>query len=129
MNEYKVRAHHGMCLAFFEGKGYSSEFTDHMTEMKEKLAADPGICIITDTDDICSACPNNHKGSCTTAAKAAGYDRQVLSYCHLEEGAELTWKEFDKLVLENILKTGKRKEICGDCQWDAICSRAFQEKF
>ena len=26
-----------MCLAFFTGKGYSSEFTKHMAQMKEKL--------------------------------------------------------------------------------------------
>ena len=26
----KLRAHHGMCLAFFEGKGYSSAFTENM---------------------------------------------------------------------------------------------------
>ena len=28
--EIKLRAHHGMCLAFFEGKGYSTGFTARM---------------------------------------------------------------------------------------------------
>ena len=25
-----LRPHHGMCFQFYEGKGYSAEFTDHM---------------------------------------------------------------------------------------------------
>ena len=31
----KLRAHHGMCLAFFEGKGYSSAFTENMGKVLE----------------------------------------------------------------------------------------------
>ena len=29
---YRIRPHHGMCLYFFEGKGYSEGFTKHMAE-------------------------------------------------------------------------------------------------
>ena len=32
---YRIRPHHGMCLYFFEGKGYSEGFTKHMAEVKE----------------------------------------------------------------------------------------------
>ena len=32
----KLRAHHGMCLAFFEGKGYSDTFTLHMEAFWKK---------------------------------------------------------------------------------------------
>ena len=35
--EIKLRAHHGMCLAFFEGKGYSAGFTAHMARILEYL--------------------------------------------------------------------------------------------
>ena len=34
---YIIRAHHGMCVAFFQGKGYSSEFTYHMSKIIEQL--------------------------------------------------------------------------------------------
>ena len=30
---YRIRPHHGMCLYFFEGKGYSEGFTKHMAEV------------------------------------------------------------------------------------------------
>ena len=32
-----LRAHHGMCLAFFEGKGYSDGFTAHMRDILHSL--------------------------------------------------------------------------------------------
>ena len=28
-----LRPHHGMCLAYFKGEGYSNGFTAHMAEM------------------------------------------------------------------------------------------------
>lgn len=57
--QYKIRAHHGMCIAFFQGKGYSNEFTAHMREMIHKLEKNSTICITTQTDAICLKCPNN----------------------------------------------------------------------
>ncbi len=34
MSVYKIRAHHGVCLYFFQGKGYSGEFVENMSRMK-----------------------------------------------------------------------------------------------
>ncbi len=110
-----------MCLAYFQGKGYSGEFTAHMGKMKRWLEQNPVIRVSAETDIICKACPNNREGVCETAAKVAGYDRQVLSRCGLSEGSELPYSEFQKLVRERILIPGKREEICGDCQWNDLC--------
>ena len=33
----RLRPHHGMCLAYFEGKGYSDGFTGNMQHMLELL--------------------------------------------------------------------------------------------
>ncbi len=35
-----LRPHHGMCLAYFEGKGYSEGFSAHMQEMLELFEKD-----------------------------------------------------------------------------------------
>ena len=123
MDDYRIRAHHGMCLAFFEGKGYSSEFTKHMGEMKRLLSENPVVSIVAETDDICSFCPNNEKGSCTSLKKVAGYDHAVLSLCGLRAGAKIPFKVFEKLVDERILSAGRRKEICAGCQWEDICGK------
>ncbi|MBD5513833.1 MAG: DUF1284 domain-containing protein [Lachnospiraceae bacterium] len=118
---YRIRAHHGMCFSFFKGKGYSGEFTENMWAMKEKLQEDPQVILLKEADDVCVHCPNNQSGKSTCLEKAKRYDRQVLTYCGLEVGVEMRWKDFENLVRENILDAGRREEICGDCEWSGLC--------
>ena len=54
-----LRPHHGMCLAYFKGEGYSNGFTAHMAEMLKIFLEGKKIRLHVDTDEICSACPNN----------------------------------------------------------------------
>ena len=119
--QYMIRAHHGMCLAFFEGKGYSSDFSKHMGEVKSRMEENPYVCIMVGTDLICSACPNNRNEICISEKKVVEYDRQVLLRCNLAEGTVMPFAEFEELVYRHILRSGKRQEICGDCQWNDLC--------
>ena len=119
--QYKIRPHHGMCIAFFQGKGYSNKFTAHMSEMIHKLENNPTICITTHTDANCLKYPNNIQGICEAESKVAEYDRQVLQRCSLRDGTIMSYADFKKTVYENILLPGKREEICGNCQWNEIC--------
>ncbi|MCH5323955.1 MAG: DUF1284 domain-containing protein [Eubacterium sp.] len=121
MKEYIIRPHHGMCLAFFSGKGYSEEFVKNMTEIKSQLAKNPLVCITGEADMLCAFCPNNKDGICTSEEKVREYDRQVLEKCGLSVGDVLPFLDFEKLVQENILLCGKRKEICGNCEWNELC--------
>ena len=78
---HRIRPHHGMCLYFFEGKGYSSTFSEHMAQVKEELLQNNGealLELVTRTDDICSACPHNLNGNCETYGKVNAYDAGVL---------------------------------------------------
>ena len=120
--EIKLRAHHGMCLAFFEGKGYSAGFTAHMARILEYLEQEnPTVTVVAEADCICGGCPNLTDGRCRKAALVQGYDRQVLSLCGMEEHSSLPWREFAARVAEYILSQGRRSEICGGCQWSSIC--------
>lgn len=120
--EIKLRAHHGMCLAFFEGKGYSAGFTAHMAQILEYLEQEnPTVTVVAEADCICGGCPHLANGICENAALVQGYDRQVLSLCGMEERSSLPWREFAARVAECILSHGKRSEICGGCQWSNIC--------
>lgn len=126
----RLRAHHGMCLAFFEGKGYSSGFTAHMAQVLEFLQGDPLVELAAGRDTICGPCPNLEAGVCQTAEKVARYDAQVLSLCGLKAGDVLPWSDFSRLVKERILTPGLRQGICGDCQWNDLCaSRAASPNF
>lgn len=119
--QYKIRAHHGMCICFFEGKGYSNEFTRHMGEIIQKLDENPFVRISLQTDIICEKCPNNKQGICECAKKVAEYDRQVLLRCGLSEGTIIPFSDFKKMVYDNIILPGKREEICENCQWSSLC--------
>lgn len=108
-------------MAFFQGKGYSSEFTAHMANVIEAMKENPTVCLVSETDVVCKKCPNNLDGLCNTAEKVARYDEQVLSLCGLQAGQELPFAEFQRKVFEHILLCGKREDICGDCQWTDLC--------
>lgn len=118
-----LRAHHGMCLAFFEGKGYSRGFTAHMQTVLEQMQDNPLVELVTHADIVCGECPNLQNGLCSTPELVLEYDRQVLGRCGLAEHQVLPWSDFAALVSRHILAAGCRQEICGTCEWTAICTR------
>lgn len=121
--EIKLRAHHGMCLAFFEGKGYSDSFTAHMAQVLERLEQEnPTVEVIATADCICGGCPNLTDGRCEKADLVEHYDKAVLTFCGMAEHSTLPWRAFTVRVAERILSQGKREKICGGCQWSAICA-------
>ena len=126
-----VRPHHGMCLAYFIGKGYSEGFSAHMEKMLHILEQDVPIRLVVSLDEICSACPNHQvtveasgeeKEICEAQEKVYRYDHGVLDACGLAEGEEMNFLEFTRKVQEKVIDTGLREKICGDCQWNSICS-------
>ena len=85
-----VRPHHGMCLAYFIGKGYSEGFSAHMEKMLHILEQDVSIRLVVSLDEICSACPNRQvtveasgaeKEICEAQEKVYRYDHGVLDAC------------------------------------------------
>lgn len=126
-----LRAHHGMCFYFFQGKGYSDDFTKNMSELKSFLdTIDPYVKVVAHDDAVCKNCPNLRRNTnnqesdefmCISADKVSGYDRAVLEALNLKENTVLKYSEFSKMVQENIIKKGFRTKICGDCMWNSIC--------
>ena len=123
-----VRPHHGMCLAYFIGKGYSEGFSAHMEKMLHILEQDVSIQLVVSLDEICSACPNHqfltdeeNPGEKKEICEAR-YDHGVLEACGLTEGEELNFLEFAQKVQKKVIDTGLREKICGDCEWNEICS-------
>ena len=117
----RLRPHHGMCMAYFCGNGYSEAFTQNMEKVLQLLTENQPVVLTADADDICAACPNRIGTSCTHLEKVSRYDRGVLNVLGLEAGAGLSAGEFKKVIEEKILHAGKRETICGDCMWTALC--------
>ena len=124
-----LRPHHGMCFQFYEGKGYSEDFTDHMGRIIREMETDPShkIQLRVSTDIVCANCPNNESGVCSSQDKVIRYDNEVLKACGLSDGDEITFSEFTKLVRERIIKAKIRSGICGDCSWDYICREKLKQ--
>jgi len=122
-----LRAHHGMCLRYFVGKGYSSQFVENMAYYKKFLEEDsPEVRIIASVDAICMKCPNNADGECTSCGKVHTYDMEVLKELNLNPGSAMPFLDFYEQVREKILLKGKRSRICGSCQWDAYCREEIE---
>jgi len=123
MSSFELRPHHGLCIAFFEGKGYSSDFIKNMNNKINYLNYhNPEIRLVLHTDQICSACPHNQNQICDSNQKVLCYDKNILHLCGLKQNQKLLWKEFQNLVFLHILHQGRISDICKDCQWLNICS-------
>ena len=118
---YPLRGHHGLCLCYFNGVGYSGEFSENMAEIKRLLEKNPLVRITAQADSICRCCPHLAGGQCASAEKVKEYDRQVLLRCRVSEGQIMPFWDFEKLIQRYILQPGKRTEICRDCEWSALC--------
>jgi hypothetical protein len=121
MSTYRLRPHHGLCIAFFEGKGYSPEFIDTMTTVIGTLQETSCVQLTTGEDILCADCPNNCEHICVHDNKVGRYDENVLAACHLNTGEVLSWRDFSNLIHTHILLVDKLHTICGDCEWGVIC--------
>lgn len=124
-----LRPHHGMCLQFYEGRGYSQEFTDHMGRVLQEFRQDPGrrIVLKPQTDLVCGHCPHNRAGCCDTQEKTDRYDREVMKACGFFEGEEMSVAEAIGRIKAQVIETGLRSRICADCSWNEICSAKSPE--
>lgn len=116
---FPIRPHHGLCLCFFKGYGYSDKFTRNMAAVFGQLEKGAAVRLVNGADCICSACPNLDSG-CPNAER---YDRTVLLLCGLTAGQELTWQKLEERMRTHILAPGKLSGICGDCEWFSVCEK------
>lgn len=118
-----LRPHHGMCLCFFCGHGYSEEFTANMKDFIQRCdTEDPEIRLVCSTDLLCEKCPHRRAGACESDEKALRYDHEVLRLCGSQEDSVLRFSKFRKKVKEMILDRGLRRSVCADCGWDRYCN-------
>ncbi len=127
MSNFKIRAHHAMCLQYFCGKGYDNPFIENLKYISDALLGNPLITIIDYGDEICSECPNYSNHTCLHQEKVSIYDRKVLQYCSIKSGTTIYWNDFQNAVYQNIISVHKRNLICKDCEWNEICENYNRE--
>ncbi|MFI3169746.1 MAG: DUF1284 domain-containing protein [Faecalibacterium sp.] len=123
MSSYKLRPHHGLCLHFFRGRGYSEDFVQNMLGIQTALAQNPDVQLVEGADQVCAACQHRVGGTgCEAQEKVARYDAAVLERCGYQVGEILRWRDFSAKITEAILTQNGLQEICADCEWYSICS-------
>ncbi|MEG0979746.1 MAG: DUF1284 domain-containing protein [Oscillospiraceae bacterium] len=127
MCKYRIRAHHGLCISLFEGKGYSDEFIQNMFDIIEQLKDNPQIEIINSIDIVCSKCNRNENGSCKDSHLTDALDGEVLKACKIEAGDKMRWKEYTEIIKQSIVLQGKQEYICKGCQWIELCKKSQSE--
>ena len=118
-----IRPHHILCIQNYIGYGYNEEFTGHMDRITDDLVRGGDVVMQEGCDDICTACPHNKGGICTSCDKVDRMDREVLTACDLKYGDRLNWNEAANLAKEKILETEEFLRICGKCQWYDTCCK------
>ena len=78
--ELWLRPHHLLCLQSFAGHGYSEEFVQQMSVVKQQLTNSPDtpVKIVRGADMLCRHCPNCKIGTCTSD-KPDIFDQLVLN--------------------------------------------------
>ncbi len=122
MSVFNLRPHHALCISFFEGKGYSEDFTANMTRVINAFSEESASVRLTcSADVICAACPNACAGGCDSPDKVDSYDKAVLDICGLSEGGVIGAGELFALAREMVIDSGKIANVCADCCWAYIC--------
>lgn len=130
MKPLLLRPHHGMCLQFFTGKGYSGGFVKNMKKICAKLERDPSqtVVLCKGPDAICRACPHWVETGCRSDPKPTQYDTMCLSACGFREGEKISWEEFSGGIRETALKSSDSfARICSDCVWFSVCQQLYVE--
>lgn len=122
MQRYKIRPHHGLCLQFFEGKGYSKEFVENMYQVQEAARKNAPIELRFGKDTVCEKCPNFQGEACLNQGKVEEMDRKVTELCNLYEGQIMGVSEYLNLVQDKILKVNQLEYVCSTCSWYTICA-------
>lgn len=118
----KFRAHHILCTALYEGKGYSGDFCDNMSQVVDYLRehADEKLQLVAEPDIICEDCPNRQEDN--TCSQDTNHvvvkDRWILKMLGFKEGGIYTYRQMCQQAREKITEA-VFLESCGKCKWRA----------
>lgn len=119
--KFFFRPHHFLCTLGFEGKGYSPGFIKNYTQVKEALQNNEElpIHVVSHLDSVCSACPHNQEGACTTEEKIRALDDRHSQVLGFLPGDVLTWATAKQRIRENMTLAAFHEAYKG-CQWKSL---------
>ncbi len=119
----KIRAHHLLCMLYFQGKGYSEDFVGNFYKVLKALKKNPEITIANTCDAICTGCPHNTNNVCAKEKFLRKKDEHVLKTLNFEPNQKIYFTDVHKKVLHNLKEL---KKVCHDCEWNEFCQEIKQ---
>ena len=88
---FRLRGHHLLCLLGYRGMGYSKEYVDNMTRLRQTLRTDPetSVLLVAGPDDLCNKFPNFQTCHCDDA-NIHEQDAAILKKLGLQIGQRLS---------------------------------------
>ena len=133
--ELWLRPHHLLCLQSFVGHGYSEEFVQQMSVVKQQLTDSPDtpVKIVRGADMLCRHCPNCKMGTCTSD-KPEIFDQLVLNILarspqyRTADGLSATPELTVYGIPESLTMSQELIETCcPGCEWEYLCRRIIGE--
>jgi len=123
MDMYEIRAHHLLCIQGFQGYGYSTKFTDNLSEIVTYLYSEnPVVKITTIVDNICRACPHSKGDLCNKeSCHSDRLDNLVLEKTGLKENVGIRLPVAFSRINEQLASPADVNDICGACDWQEKC--------
>jgi len=123
----RLRGHHLICLHFFSGEGYDSEFVENLRKVLKRAEAGEEIEVSSGADDVCRKCPHLRGERCLYDKNAEDEIREMdwsaLKLLGLENRRKVKWVEIREKI-PGILQ-GWSKDYCRECDWRTVCEQVI----
>ncbi len=125
----RLRGHHLICLHFFSGEGYDSEFIANLRSIFKKIGSGEEIVICTDADDVCRKCPHLNRERClfdkNSDYEIKEMDSRALQLLRLSANGKVKWMEVRDRIPEIIREW--EDTYCKFCNWKKTCEGMFPD--
>ncbi len=123
----KLRGHHLICLHFFKGEGYSSDFVANLQGLIDRAEEGEEIEVIDSADDVCRRCPHLRQTICCYQqdyeAQIREMDSAAFELLRIGINAKTEWGTI-RAMLPRILEDWSQR-YCFDCNWKLTCRRSL----
>jgi hypothetical protein len=119
----RLRGHHLICLHFFKGEGYNSQFLANLKNLLGRVKAGEEVEICSGADDVCKRCPYLRDGRCHYDSGAEDeireMDRRALRLLRFYVHDKVKWQDIREKIPEILHEWSK--DYCKDCEWRKVC--------
>jgi len=121
----QLRGHHLICLHFFRGEGYNSEFIANLREILKRAETGEWIEIASGADDVCKICPYLKMNRCVYDKDAdkeiQEMDREAVELLELTVKDTVFWRNIRKKLPAIFHRWSE--EFCRACDWRQACEK------